>query len=66
MSGLSRLMGMNGKSPLFITASLLIATLSVALPDLDLETVTETQARKVAAQFIGDAREASSAPETKS
>ena len=62
----SRLMGMNGKSPLFITASLLIATLSVALPDLDLETVTETQARKVATQVVDDARKASSAPEAKS
>jgi hypothetical protein len=66
MSGPSRLMGMNGKSPFFITASLLIATLSMALPDLDLETVTEPQARKVATQVIGDAREASSAPEAKS
>jgi len=59
-------MGMNRNSPLFITASLLIATLSVALPDLDLETVTEGQAGKVAAQVIRDAREASSAPEAKS
>ncbi len=66
MYRLSRLMGMNGKSPLFITASLLIATLSVALPDLDLETVTETQARKVATQVVADARKASSAPEAKS
>lgn len=66
MDRLSRLMGMNGKSPLFITASLLIATLSVALPDLDLETVTETQARKVATQVVGDARKVSSPPEAKS
>ena len=66
MHRLSRLMGMNGKSPLFITASLLIATLSVALPDLDLETVTETQARKVATQVVGDARKVSSPPEAKS
>jgi hypothetical protein len=66
MDRLNRLMGMNGKSPLFITASLLIATLSVALPDLDLETVTETQARKVATQVVGDARKVSSPPEAKS
>jgi len=29
---------MTRKTPLFITASLLVATLALALPDLDLET----------------------------
>ena len=36
-------MGMSRDTPFFITASLLIATLSLALPDLDLETASETQ-----------------------
>jgi hypothetical protein len=58
-------MGMNRKSPLFITASLLIATLSVALPDLDLETVTETQAREAAAHGTTGPRPASAARETR-
>lgn len=61
MSRLSRLMGMNRRSPLFITASLLIATLSVALPDLDLE--TETQAREAAAHDATGPRPASAARE---
>jgi len=64
MSRPSRLMGMNGRSPLFITASLLIATLSVALPDLDLETVTETQVREAAAHDATGPRHASTARET--
>jgi len=32
---------MTRKSPFFITASLLVATLALFLPDLDLETLTE-------------------------
>ena len=59
-------MGMNRNTPFFITASLLIATLSVALPDLDLETVAETQAREAAAHGVTGARDASSAREAKS
>jgi hypothetical protein len=59
-------MGMNRNSPLFITASLLIATLSVALPDLDLETVSETQVREAAPPRATGARDASAASEAKS
>ena len=59
-------MGMNRKSPLFITASLLIATLSVALPDLDLETVTETQARETTAHDVPGPLDGWAAPETRS
>lgn len=66
MSRLGRLMGMNRRSPLFITASLLIATLSVALPDLDLETVTETRARESAAHDATAPSHASAARETTS
>ena len=32
---------MTRKNPFFITASLLFATVAVALPDIDLESVTE-------------------------
>jgi len=56
---------MNRDTPFFITASLLIATLSVALPDLDLETVTEKQAQERAAQGVPVARDDAS-PEAKS
>lgn len=59
-------MGMSRDTPFFITASLLIATLSVALPDLDLETVTETQVREAAAHDATGPRDASSARETTS
>jgi len=51
-------MGMNRDTPFFITASLLIATLSVALPDLDLETMAETQqAQEGAAHGVTGARD---------
>jgi len=59
-------MGMNRNSPLFITASLLIATLSVAPPDLNLETASETQVREAAPPRATGARDASAASETKS
>jgi hypothetical protein len=59
-------MGMNRNTPLFITASLLIATLSVALPDLDLETVSETQVREAAPPRATGAGDASAASEAKS
>ncbi len=61
-----RHMGMNRNTPFFITASLLIATLSVALPDLDLETVAETQAREATAHGATGARDAAAASEAKS
>ncbi|HEY7041177.1 MAG TPA: hypothetical protein VID28_20070 [Methylomirabilota bacterium] len=32
---------MTGKTPLFITASLLLATLALALPDLDIDPTAE-------------------------
>ena len=57
-------MSMERDTPFFITASLLIATLSVALPDLDLETVTETQAQEGAAHGVPGARDDAS-PEAK-
>jgi hypothetical protein len=51
-------MGMSRDTPLFITASLLIATLSLALPDLDLETAAETQqAQEGAAHGVTGARD---------
>ena len=59
-------MGMNRNTPFFITASLLIATLSVALPDLDLETVAETQAREATAHGATGTRDAAAASEAKS
>jgi len=59
-------MGMNRNSPLFITASLLIATLSVALPDLDLETVSETQVREAAPPRATGARDAAAEAKVKS
>jgi hypothetical protein len=60
-------MSMKRDTPFFITASLLIATLSVALPDLDLETVTdtETQAPEGAGHGVPGARDDVS-PEAKS
>jgi len=59
-------MGMNRNTPLFITASLLIATLSVALPALNIETVAETQVRKAAPPRATGARDASAVSEVKS
>ncbi len=51
-------MGMSRDTPFFITASLLIATLSLALPDLDLETTAETQpAQEGAADGVTGARD---------
>ncbi len=51
-------MGMSRDTPFFITASLLIATLSLALPDLDLETAAETpQAQEGAAHGVTGARD---------
>jgi hypothetical protein len=57
---------MPGKTPFFITASLLVATLALALPDLDLETVAEEPVKGGATmRGMPGAPNGSSAAETK-
>lgn len=56
---------MPGKTPFFITASLLVATLALALPDLDLETVGEEPVKGATIRGMPGAPHESSAAETK-
>jgi len=56
---------MPGKTPFFITASLLVATLALVLPDLDLETVAEEQVKGATVRGMPGAPDGSSAAETK-
>jgi hypothetical protein len=56
---------MNRYTPLFITASLLLATVAVALPDLDLETAAGAVVKDATTQGRGDARRAPGAQEAK-
>ena len=56
---------MPGKTPFFITASLLVATLALALPELDLETVAEEQVKGATVRGRPGAPLGSSAAETK-
>jgi hypothetical protein len=52
-------------TPLFITASLLLATVAVALPDLDLETAAGAVVKDATTPGPGDARRAPGAQEAK-
>ena len=54
---------MPGKTPFFITASLLVATLALALPDLDLETVAEEPVKGATMRGMSGAFYGSSAAE---
>ncbi|HMH76856.1 MAG TPA: hypothetical protein VK547_09550 [Candidatus Udaeobacter sp.] len=56
---------MPGKTPFFITASLLVATLALVLPDLDLETVAEEPVKGAAMRGMPGVAHGSSAAETK-
>jgi hypothetical protein len=56
---------MPGKTPFFITASLLVATLALALPDLDLETVAEEPVKSTTMRGMPGAPHGSPAAETK-
>jgi hypothetical protein len=56
---------MPGKTLFFITASLLVATLALALPDLDLETVAEEPVKGATMRGMPGAPHGSSAAETK-
>jgi hypothetical protein len=55
---------MTRKTPLFITASLLVATLALALPDLELETAAEEPAKGATMRGMPGTLHASSATET--
>ena len=56
---------MPGKTPFFITASLLVATLALALPELDLETVAAEPVKGAAMRGMPGVPHGSSAAETK-
>ncbi len=56
---------MPGKTPFFITASLLVVTLALVLPDLDLETVAEEPVKGAAMRGMPGVADGSSAAETK-
>jgi hypothetical protein len=56
---------MSGKTPFFITASLLVATLALALPELDLETVAAEPVKRAAMRGMPGVPHGSSAAETK-
>ena len=56
---------MPGKTLFFITASLLVATLALVLPDLDLETVAEEPVKGAAMRGMPSVPHGSSAAETK-
>src|SRR5258705_10364957 len=56
---------MPGKTPFFITASLLVVTLALVLPDLDLETVPEDPFKGAAMPGMPGVADGSSAAETK-
>ena len=56
---------MPGKTLFFITASLLVATLALALPNLDLETVAEEPVKGATMRGMPGAPPGSSAAETK-
>jgi hypothetical protein len=56
---------MPGKTLFFITASLLVATLALALPDLDLETVAEEPVKGATMRGMPSAPHGSPAAETK-
>ncbi|HLQ23884.1 MAG TPA: hypothetical protein VK132_11790 [Gemmatimonadales bacterium] len=55
---------MTRKTPLFITASLLVATLALALPDLELETAAEEPVKGATMRGMPGTPHASSATET--
>ena len=55
---------MTRKTPLFITASLLVATLALALPDLELEPVAEEPVKGATMRGMPGTPHASSATET--
>ena len=54
------------RTPFFITASLLVATLTLALPDLGLETAFEETLKETTMHGRASTRHASPAAETKS
>jgi hypothetical protein len=56
---------MSGKTPFLITASLLVATLALALPELDLETVAAEPVKGAAMRGMPGVPHGSSAAETK-
>ena len=55
---------MTRKTPLFITTSLLVATLALALPDLELETAAEEPVKGATIRGMPGTPHASSATET--
>ncbi len=55
---------MTRKTPLFITASLLVATLALALPDLELEAAAEEPVKGATMRGMPGTPHASSATET--
>jgi len=55
---------MTRKTPFFITASLLVATLALALPDLELEAAAEEPVKGATMRGMPDTPHASSATET--
>lgn len=55
---------MTRKTPLFITASLLAATLALALPDLELETAAEEPVKGATMRGMSGTPHAPSAAET--
>ena len=55
---------MTRKTPLFITVSLLVATLALALPDLELETAAEEPVKGATMRGMPGTPHASSATET--
>jgi hypothetical protein len=55
---------MTRKTPFFITASLLVATLALALPDLELETAAEEPVKGARMRGMAGAPHAAAAAET--